>query len=92
MYHFGSGWAIYAEMLQESDRQKQMEALLQQFFKKPLHLRIEQEEKVSETNSTPDKRKKKEEMERKVLQSSAVKEATEILGAQVFEVRTEEKG
>ena len=92
LYHFGSGGAIYAEMLQESDRQKQMEALLQQFFKKPLHLRIEQEEKVSETNSTPDKRKKKEEMERKVLQSSAVKEATEILGAQVFEVRTEEKG
>ncbi|MDO8527864.1 MAG: DNA polymerase III subunit gamma/tau [Deltaproteobacteria bacterium] len=82
--------SIYGEMLMEEDRKKQVEAIFLKFFGKPYVLKL-----VYSTSSSvplPDETQSR----RKILQEAALKhdsvrEAANILGAVVEEVRVENK-
>jgi len=79
--------SVYGEMLQEEDRKQQLKGAFEIFFKRPLELRLEfaKLEAASETAL----QEQKKQIRDAALRHESVKEAANILGAVVEEVRTE---
>lgn len=78
---------MYAEMFSEEDRRKQTETLLESFFKTPMGLSIDK--KCSDLPQTNVHGEHKKELVREVLGSDIVRQATDILGARVYDVKVE---
>ena len=77
---------LYADMLSEPDRKSRVQAAITSFFKRPLDLVVQQVEKSGETASMG-RAKRARELTREALESSIVREATEIFGAAVRDVK-----
>jgi len=89
---FSESGKVYREMLSEPDRKLQTENLLKAFFKKPLLLMLD-ESAASAAGHDPlaAKTEKKKQLQQEALQSDIVKEAADILGARIHDVRTLEE-
>ena len=73
---------LYADMIGEADRKKQIDELLQGFFKRPITL------KVSNTNadtSSPTQAAKRQKATKEALESNIVKKAAEIFDAKIHD-------
>ncbi|MFA4873868.1 MAG: DNA polymerase III subunit gamma/tau, partial [bacterium] len=79
----------FAEMLMEQDRREKVEELLSSFFKKPMKLSVNSEGAADEKEAPRGNRKK--ELVREALKDDIVKQAADILGAQLHDVKTSEK-
>ena len=80
--------SVYGEMLQEEERKQQLKIALEKFFKKPMEIRIDfiKTETVANVAAAQDQRKQIREA---ALRQDSVKEAANILGAVVEEVRVD---
>jgi len=78
---------LYADMLSEPDRKIHIELLLKEYFKRPLMLVLEGSVKKENGKSASGQFEKNKQLTREALHSSVVKDAAEILGAQVHDVR-----
>ncbi|OGQ04575.1 MAG: DNA polymerase III, subunit gamma and tau [Deltaproteobacteria bacterium RIFCSPLOWO2_01_44_7] len=79
--------SVYGEMLQEEDRKKQFGELTLKFFGKPLGLRVVSVQ--PQTSAKVDAQERKKSLKNQALAHESVKEAANILGAIVEEVRTD---
>lgn len=80
--------SVYGEMLQEEERKQQLQIALEKFFKKPLEIRIDFIKTQAASNTHAEQEQKKQ-IREAALRHESVKEAANILGAVVEEVRTE---
>lgn len=78
--------SVYGEMLQEEDRKKQFVEQIAKFFGKPLGVRIEKTPVQQNSGEDPGLQRKK--AREAALTHESVKEAANILGGVVEEVRT----
>jgi DNA polymerase III subunit gamma/tau len=78
--------ALYADMLMEESRSNQVDGFMNEFFKQKIRLEVG---KSAARVKVVDKREQKREMTREVLSSDVVKQAADILGAQLHEVKVE---
>lgn len=81
--------ALYADMLTEPDRKKNIDALIMRFFKQPVMMCTECDEEKKDTGNKKAERKQK--LTQEALSSSAVKNVAEIFGAEVYDVKTTER-
>jgi len=82
--------AFHSDMLMEEERSKRIDGLMNDFFKQKIHLEISKGEtpiKISEKREK--KREKKREMTREALGDDMVKQAADIFGANLHEVKVE---
>ncbi len=79
----------FAEMLAEADRKQKTEELLAAFFKRPMALMVNADSATEEAPLARGLRKK--ELVREALGDDVVKQAAEILGAQLHDVKTTQK-
>ncbi|MDP2599320.1 MAG: DNA polymerase III subunit gamma/tau [Deltaproteobacteria bacterium] len=80
--------SVYGEMLQEEDRKRQLKSVLETFFKRPFELKLE----FAKSGTAPETaalQEQKKQIRDAALRQESVKEAANILGAVVEEVRTE---
>lgn len=80
--------SVYGEMLQEEDRKRQLQETLTKFFGKQLLLQIVFEEKTISANADDSKSQTKV-LREQALKHEAVREATNIFGAVIEEVKTD---
>ncbi|MBI5300145.1 MAG: DNA polymerase III subunit gamma/tau [Deltaproteobacteria bacterium] len=80
--------SVYGEMLQEEDRKRQLQDTLTKFFGRPLSLQIIFNEKVVSAESDNSKSQTKI-LREQALKHEAVREATNIFGAVVEEIKTD---
>ncbi|MBI4125856.1 MAG: DNA polymerase III subunit gamma/tau [Deltaproteobacteria bacterium] len=79
---------LYADMLKEADRKQRVDQALTTFFKRKVELTILPSPTNGETKPSPQvKAERHREVTREVLESSVVRDATEILGAAVRDVK-----
>ena len=83
--------SVYGEMLTEPDRQKQLDQLTRQFFKKPLTFKMETKAGQSASAGIAEQKEQDRMLKTEALSHVSVKEAANILGAVVQEVRTQNK-
>ena len=77
---------LYADMLMEDGRSKQVDGFMNEFFKQKIRLEVG---KCAAPVKVVDKREKKREITRDALSNDVVKQAADILGAQLHEVKVE---
>ncbi|OGQ48704.1 MAG: DNA polymerase III, subunit gamma and tau [Deltaproteobacteria bacterium RIFCSPLOWO2_02_FULL_46_8] len=80
--------SVYGEMLQEEDRKRQLQDTLTKFFGKPLSLQIIFSEKTISADADNSKSQTKV-LREQALKHEAVREATNIFGAVIEEVKTD---
>ncbi len=77
---------LYADMLTEEDRKKQLDDLLEKFFKSKMSVIVGV---ISDDSSGPDAARRKREMMREALGNDIVKKTADILNARVHDVKVE---
>lgn len=80
--------ALYADMLTEEARRVQIETLFASFFKTPMRLMVNANTGVKSQNMRIEKKK---EIVREALGSEVVRQAADILGAQIHDVKVEKQ-
>ncbi len=77
---------LYADMMQETDRQDVLNQLLSEFFKKNICITIG---RIAEKNTSKAKQGKKKEIVKQALSDDIVKQAATILDARIHDIRVE---
>lgn len=79
---------IYADMLSEDDRKQQVESFFAAFFKRPMRLNVTVSDNVKAKGA---QNKARDDRVREALGSDIVRQAADILGAELHEVKLESK-
>lgn len=83
---FSSKSRLYADMIREAERQTQLSQALAKHFSRSIGLHFA--DHVEEVKNFTEERQREKQLTQEALQSNLVRDAAQILGAQIYDVKT----